>query len=1027
MVREKLKTGKLVKIITESPDSPVHDLIYREPPETDMEYLQLLFDYVKFTHSEEENFHRLIFDGWLTHNHTEDVFPLKYSVWRKVRDIIEETVQTKMQSMAFTPRLETYIQTFNPYEQPNVRLLLLAYLDAIKENKFRTDLMDLGTHSRQLKQYIFSLNEHHKVFTDKVIELETERFSDDKSFLQKTLVLNPAMFKLFAGYALSEEEMVMLHETPVLELFEMLGPEPFMGTAIRQETGRQPHGVDEILDHGAPPFEGPEDESIETLIRFMQERERQISDSDSDDESEHDFADDIGDDLSMIDPESEIIDDPLRLNEYDNLKQGELKAYANDLEYLYGEYVWLNSLLDAKDMKNRTYLDRDDQRKITLLEQQAKKQKKFGEIRLQKSLESGFHPRLEVFSNLLGLEEEEKQILVLLLVNRLFGFENTSIGGIDVGDVLKIMYENAIERVKAKRYFMKSARLVKANIIQLESSGLSNDLMNCSIEMDNRLLEYFIGEDYDISNYVEGSMLSNSTVPLENVILPDESKNSLIEMIDHFPTFLNVKRKFDFSSVVQYGDSLVLLFVGNSGTGKTMLANALANYLKKKILLINVNDRSNLSFGHYNGDAKLSVLFREARMHDAVLFFDEAEEMLSERMNDLLIEIEKHKGIVIFATNASFTIDDALRRRINHIHRFQDPGPALRKRIWQLHLPEAVRLDPDVDLDLLAKRFEINGGLIKNAVFSALAKAAGEYGENMKLTMRHLSEGAVEQLGNKLFMSKLEEHVVPKLGLDSIVLPEKTKETLEELVNMEKARKVLIGEWGFDETFPDHNGVAVLLHGPSGTGKTKTAEALAYETGKKLKIVNYAQVVSMWVGGTEKALETLFKEVANEDTILLFDEADALFSRRVGVTSSNDRFVNIETDVLLRMVERFNSMAILTTNVLDHIDTAFLRRMQYIIEFKRPTENLRKQLWEHLVPEKLPIADDVDYEVLARQFEFTGGEIKKAIFRAATKLAVKLDIIGQLDMDTLITACKDVDGTKEKHNRPIGFVHDSLT
>jgi SpoVK/Ycf46/Vps4 family AAA+-type ATPase len=492
-------------------------------------------------------------------------------------------------------------------------------------------------------------------------------------------------------------------------------------------------------------------------------------------------------------------------------------------------------------------------------------------------------------------------------------------------------------------------------------------------------------------------------------------------MIDHFPTFLNVKKQFELSSPVQYGDALVLLFVGPSGTGKTMLAHALGNYLDKRILLINVNNRADFSYARYQDDARLPVLFREARMHDALLFFDEAEELLHERMNDLLTEVEKHRGIVIFATNASFTIDEALRRRINYIYRFQEPGPTLRRRIWELHLPASVQLAADVDLSLLARRFEINGGLIKNAVFSALARAAGEFGNHPKLHMRHLNDGAREQLKNKFFLSHSEEQFRPAMGLDSVVLPEKTMQALEELVDFEKARKVLTAEWGFDEVFPDHNGIAVLFHGPSGTGKTRTAEAVACETGKKLRVVNYAQIISMWVGGTEKALEALFSEADDDETILLFDEADALFSRRVGVSSANDRFVNSETDVLLRLIERFNSMAVLTTNMPEHIDPAFLRRMRYVIAFDRPDVNLRERLWKQLVPRKLPLSSDISFQRLAEQYDFNGGAIKNALFRAASRMAFRLEAGVQLSMSDIEEACREVDGSREKRERPIGF------
>lgn len=152
-------------------------------------------------------------------------------------------------------------------------------------------------------------------------------------------------------------------------------------------------------------------------------------------------------------------------------------------------------------------------------------------------------------------------------------------------------------------------------------------------------------------------------------------------------------------------------------------------------------------------------------------------------------------------------------------------------------------------------------------------------------------------------MLHLQEHKFPEKGFESPVLEEETMHLLRDLANMEKACKVLTGEWESNEIYPDYNGVDVLFHIPPGTGKTHSAEALAYETGRTLKLVNYAQVVSMWVGGTEKALEVLFKGVADSKSILLFDEADALFASSTTINTSNNRFLNTETDVLFSLIE----------------------------------------------------------------------------------------------------------------------------
>jgi SpoVK/Ycf46/Vps4 family AAA+-type ATPase len=466
-----------------------------------------------------------------------------------------------------------------------------------------------------------------------------------------------------------------------------------------------------------------------------------------------------------------------------------------------------------------------------------------------------------------------------------------------------------------------------------------------------------------------------------------------------------------------------MLFTGPSGTGKTMLANAISNFLKKKILLFNLNNMTQLSsLGKESGI--FQTIFREARLNDAVLFFDESEALLSDRLNDLLIEIERHDGIVIFATNASFKIDSAMRRRILHFTHFKDPGANLRKQIWKVHLfdfAKNLKLSDDMNLDELASKFEISGGLIKNAIFSALVKAVNtDKSDHPFIQMKHLMEGAKEQLDNKFFMSKMENVRIPHKGLESIVLPPETKETIKEIINYEKARKVLEGQWGFSEVFPDKNGITALFYGPPGTGKTLTAEAIAYETGKTLKQVNYAQIVSKWVGETEKALEALFTEISDNKCILLFDEADGLFAKRTEVSSPNARYLNMETDLLLSLIERNNVFAILTTNNINNIDEAFFRRMTYILKFEKPDAILRSHLWETLIPAKLPVKD-IDYQYLADNFELTGAEIKNIIIRTATKKALILDDGMTIQTSDFEDICKIFLATDTNQRKAVGF------
>jgi SpoVK/Ycf46/Vps4 family AAA+-type ATPase len=150
-----------------------------------------------------------------------------------------------------------------------------------------------------------------------------------------------------------------------------------------------------------------------------------------------------------------------------------------------------------------------------------------------------------------------------------------------------------------------------------------------------------------------------------------------------------------------------------------------------------------------------------------------------------------------------------------------------------------------------------------------------------------------------------------------------------------------------------------------------------------LYVVNLAQVVSKYIGETEKNLDAIFDEAERAGVALLFDEADALFAKRGEVRDAHDRYANIEVAFLLQRLESFSGLAVLTTNFRQNIDTAFLRRIRIAIEFPRPDAPAREAIWRQCLPQSAPLASDVDLGLLARRIELTGGSIRQVTLRAA--------------------------------------------
>ena len=224
--------------------------------------------------------------------------------------------------------------------------------------------------------------------------------------------------------------------------------------------------------------------------------------------------------------------------------------------------------------------------------------------------------------------------------------------------------------------------------------------------------------------------------------------------------------------------------------------------------------------------------------------------------------------------------------------------------------------------------------------------------------------------------------IVPEVTLDDVIVDDRTRDQLTSLVNRVRFRTVVIDEWRMRPGGGRGRGVTALFAGSSGTGKSMSAEALAGDLGVPLFKVDLASVIDKYIGETEKNLEEVFRSVENDDGVLLFDEADALFGKRSAVSDARDRYANIEVAYLLQRIEQFDGLAILTTNLRANLDEAFQRRLDAIIDFKEPDAEARLIIWERALGPFAGTIAHADLVSLA-QFDITGGSIRSAVVSAA--------------------------------------------
>ncbi len=323
------------------------------------------------------------------------------------------------------------------------------------------------------------------------------------------------------------------------------------------------------------------------------------------------------------------------------------------------------------------------------------------------------------------------------------------------------------------------------------------------------------------------------------------------------------------------------------------------------------------------------------------------------------------------------------------------PSAAERRQVWAGHLgPAAARLNGA--LDAIADQFRLDTPAIRSAALSLRQLAADSDGAALgREAWRVCREHA------RRSMEQLARRVEPKADWESLVLPEPQMRILRQIAVHLRQRVTVQERWGFADRYARGLGLSALFSGASGTGKTMAAEVLAHTLGLDLFQIDLAGLVSKYIGETEKNLKRVFDAAEDSGAILLFDEADALFGKRTEVRDSHDRYANLEVSYLLQRMEAYRGLAVLTTNMRHAIDTAFLRRIRFIVEFPFPDAAHRARIWQGVFPRQTP-TDGLDPERLAR-LNITGGIIRNIAMHAAFLAA---DEAGPVRMAHLMEAAR---------------------
>jgi hypothetical protein len=490
-----------------------------------------------------------------------------------------------------------------------------------------------------------------------------------------------------------------------------------------------------------------------------------------------------------------------------------------------------------------------------------------------------------------------------------------------------------------------SASLRRWRLIELTSN---EGLVSAPLRIDERVLHFLTGV-----NCLDGRLQGL----FEPIALPNELPLSQLNVARRIAE-LWAKSKNEVAPIAQ--------LCGVDGSGRRAVA---AIACREIGLHLHRLRHSDIPASAAERESLARLWEREAMLSNSALLVDADETDVADCTRTLLPFLENVHGILLVSRR------EPLRAWRRLIVRFDlhKPSSTEQKALWQ---------------DALGEEFHQLNGQVENVVAqfslgpSGILAACAELGSH---TGDETNPGAklweACRVQSRTRLDDLAQRIQPAAVWEDLVLPEAQRQILREIATHVRQRTKVHETWGFIEKGERGLGISALFAGSSGTGKTMAAEVLASELRLDLYRIDLSSVVSKYIGETEKNLRRVFDAAEEGGAILLFDEADALFGKRSEVKDSHDRYANIEVSYLLQRMEAYRGLAILTTNMKESLDSAFLRRLRFVVQFPFPDAVHRAEIWRRIFPADTP-TDGLDHDKLSR-LNVAGGNIRNVALNAA--------------------------------------------
>lgn len=549
---------------------------------------------------------------------------------------------------------------------------------------------------------------------------------------------------------------------------------------------------------------------------------------------------------------------------------------------------------------------------------------------------------------------------------------------------LKLLYPDSLTRLHNLQKLSSDSPLLRHNLLHLlpDPQDTSPPRIAHYLQVDNRIAAFLLGRN-EIDERLRPFTHIHYAANDNQSPIPDSFSQH--QDLQSLPP--DLRTQFSRTAAYLAGQAGVICLSGAYGTGRHVVATAMSTEMKLNLITVDLQSAllTPLPFTQI-----LPWLLQEAQLQNAALYLAPFHLIRTDaKLHDtfwstiLVNEAETIHCPIFIGDSIPVYPTGAWPSLPFFLFELPLPDAVARERLWHRAL-HGHQLDDLADVTAVAHKFRLSPGQIADAARYTAVQAATA---NQAITNNDLHEAARTRSNQAL--RDLAQKLEPKYSWDDIVLPRHVLRQLRDTYHAVKYRHIVYGQWGFANKLSLGKGLNVLFSGSSGTGKTMAAEILAHELGLDIYKIDLSTVVSKYIGETEKNLGRIFSAAEASNAILFFDEADALFGKRSEVKDARDRYANIEVAYLLQKMEEYDGITILATNLQGNMDDAFARRLHHAIEFPFPDKELREQIWRHVFPSETPLAADIDFSFLARQFELTGGNIRNVALAAAFMAADK--------------------------------------